>query len=299
MSRTPPTRIRRLEHRLEYLALRLAEGCAGLLPRSLFLHLGAGLGDLVHRAGFYRKIVRRNMEFVGGWSPEEQARITRSLYRTLGRYAFDALRPPHPHPPLVIQNEEVLAAETSAGTRGAVGILAHLGNWELFANVFADRFPNLTVVGKPMKNPYVNEWLFTRRGVSGAQVIFPRQAARKALRALKEKGLVAFLIDQYAGDMGTPCPFLGHETRTVRTAAGLMVKTGCGGIGAYALLEPDNRYRVVFESAGPDSLIPADASDPIAALQAAHNEMLGRWVRQYPDHWFGWFHRRFKDCIEY
>ncbi|NOY81423.1 MAG: hypothetical protein GXP31_10520 [Kiritimatiellaeota bacterium] len=299
MSRSAPTRFRRLEYRLEYLALRLTETCAGILPRSLFLRLGAGLGELVYRVGCYRKIVRRNMEFVGGWSPEEQARITRRLYRTLGRYAFDALRPSHLPPPFGIENEDVLTTETSAGKRGAVGILAHLGNWELFGPLFADRFPSLTVVGKPMKNPYVNDWLFSRRGVSGARVIFPRQAARKALKALKERGIVAFLIDQYAGDMGTSCPFLGHETRTVRTAAGLMVKTGCGGIGAYALLGPDNRYRIVFESAGPDSLIAPDVPDPVAALQAAHNEMLGRWIRENPDHWFGWFHRRFKDCIKY
>jgi len=299
MSRKPPTFARLFGYRLEYVALRLAETGAGLLPRPLFLKLGAGIGALAHRAGCYRRIVQRNMTLVGGWSPDEQTRIERNLYRTLGRYTFDILRPPRRPPPFVVENPDVLVAET-AGDRGAVGVLAHLGNWELLAPLFAERFSRLVVVGKPMKNPYVNRWLFARRGISGAEIIFPRQAARRSLRTLKNGGVTAFLIDQYAGDMGTPCPFLGHVTSTVRTAAGLIVKTGCGAVGAYALLQADGSYRVVFEPAGLDAFsIEPKGQDPVAALQAAHNEMLGRWVRQHPEHWFGWFHRRFKDCIEY
>ena len=156
----------------------------------------------------------------------------------------------------------------------------------------------MTVVGKAMKNPYVHRWIFDMRRRAGVDVILPRQALRRCLRTVRDGGIAGFLIDQYAGSMGTPARFMGVMTSTVRTPAGIIAKTGCGALGAYALMEDDGRYRVLLES-GAAANGGSRSEETVAALQQAHNDMIERWVREHPEHWFGWFHRRFKDVIEY
>lgn len=37
----------------------------------------------------------------------------------------------------------------------------------------------------------------------------------------------------------------------------------------------------------------------LSRIQERHNEIIGEWIRERPEHWFGWFHRRFKPFLEY
>jgi len=287
-----------LRYMIEYLALRIVLATGAALPRRMMLWLGARLGDVLHLTGFYRRIVHRNMTFVGLWSPEEERRITRGLYRTLGKYAADFLRPTTRPLPFRVVNEHVLTEQT-VDEHGAVAISAHFGNWELLASFFSQRVADLSLVVKPMKNPLVDRWLTKRRLESGASSIPPRSALRRSLRILRRKGVVAFMIDQYAGSMGTPALFLGKRTKTVRTVAGLVNRTGCGAFGIYALLEDDGAYRVVLQRPPTADCAPNDRDEAVAMLQESHNKMISEWITTYPEHWFGWFHRRFKDVLDY
>jgi len=116
---------------------------------------------------------------------------------------------------------------------------------------------------------------------------------------LSRGGIIAMLIYQNAGSQGTPAPFLGKNTSTVRTVAGLLHKTDCGIVFAYALLEKNGTYRVEIEE-GPHLDAPKNDQERfIAAYQKAHNDVLSGWIVRHPDHYFGWFHRRFKDVFSY
>jgi len=292
----PETAATRIRYRLEYALLRMFERGANLPSRAVALTVGAALGRAAGMAGFRRRTVLRNLDAAGMFTaPGERTAFLRRLYAAMGRYAIDVIRSPDTFPTYTVEGEDVLERETKDG-RGAVVLVAHLGNWELLAHVFAPKVP-MTVIGKRMRNPFVNEWLFARRRASGAELIYPENAIRRCLRALRDGGIAVFLMDQYAGSKGTPAPFFGFQTSTVRTPAGLILKTGCGAIGARALLEPDGTYRIRLEAA--PKTPEGAAEDPVAALQEAQNRMLERWVQEAPDHWFGWFHRRFKDCVQY
>jgi lauroyl/myristoyl acyltransferase len=72
------------------------------------------------------------------------------------------------------------------------------------------------------------------------------------------------------------------------------MKTHCRVVGAYALLAEDNTYQIVLEELPP---APENASIPI--LLDRHNDLVSGWIRQHPEHWFGWFHRRFRDVLAY
>ena len=287
-----------LSHHIEYRLLRLLEALMRLIPRSMALMLGALLGAVLYHLGVYRAIVKKNMDFVGLFEESKKRGIVKNLYRNTGRFFADFIRSSDNAPPYHVNNFQTAKSVFSRG-KGSIIILAHFGNWEALASIFGMQLYDLNVLAKPMKNRLVEKWLFEKRLSAHVTPIYVSQALRKMMTVLRRGGIIAMLIDQYAGGQGSPSPFLGKNTSTVRTVAGLLHKTDCGIVFAYALLQKDGSYAVEIEE-GPHLDVSRDDQEQfITAYQKAHNDVLSRWIAQHPDHYFGWFHRRFKDVISY
>jgi KDO2-lipid IV(A) lauroyltransferase len=294
----PGTR-KKTSHLLEYIALRLLQIILTLLPRTVALKVGALTGYILYTTGVYRTIVRKNLDLVNLWSARESVAITRNLYRNMGRYAVDFLRNAKTRPMYRTHHLETIEELRKQG-KGIIILLAHFGNWEILADLFGSQVKDLHVVAKPMKNPLVDEWLARKRDAASVTTIYMEKALRRIYTALKGNHLVAVLIDQRAGGgQGTLSPFLGKETATVRTVAGLVHKTGCCVMPTYAIMQKDGSYDIVISSAAPPDIAGKSEEKCINAIQAQHNEIIGSWIRQYPEHWFGWFHKRFKEHIRY
>jgi KDO2-lipid IV(A) lauroyltransferase len=290
---------KKTSHFLEYAALRLFQTILTLLPRSIALFVGALTGYILYVTGIYRTIVKKNLDLVDLWPARETAAITLNLYRNMGRYAVDFLRNAKVRPVYRAHNVETIEALRKQG-KGIIVLLAHFGNWEILADLFGSQVKDLHVVAKPMKNPLVDEWLAKKRGTASVTTIYMDKALRRIYAALKGNHLVAVLIDQRAGGgQGTLSPFLGKETATVRTVAGLVHKTGCSVMPTYAIMQKDGSYDIVISSATPPDNAGKSEDECISAIQAQHNEIIGSWIKQYPEHWFGWFHKRFKEHVRY
>jgi len=282
---------------IEYAALRCAETVIDLIPRFLALWLGALLGRILYLCGVYRKIVQKNFDHVGIWNDSEKKRIILKLYQNMGRYATDFLRKGK-EPPYKVDNEDLLDECTARG-KGTIVVLAHFGNWELLASIWGTKVNKLNVVAMPMKNPLSEKWVHGKRDATGVNTIYTKNALRGMLSSLKKNEFTAILIDQSL-KMGTPAQFLGKTASTVRTAAGLVYKTGATALPVYALLQSDGSYNIHISIAEPpvcDSS--GDEETIINKIQAQHNDILSGWIKQYPEHWFGWFHKRFKGYINY
>jgi KDO2-lipid IV(A) lauroyltransferase len=282
-------------HYLEYAALRTAEFAVNLVPRGLALALGGAAGRLLCLFGVYRNVVQKNFDHVGLWDSGKVEKIVRRLYRNMGRYAVDFLRRGK-LPPYRLSDYKIYTDAVAAG-KGTVIVLAHFGNWELLASIWGGVDSDLSVVAKPMSNPLVEGWLCKKRTATGVSTIYTNSALRGMLTVLRRGGTTAILIDQNMGAMGTPAPFLGKTASTVRTVAGLMRKTGAAAVPLYAIMRDDGGYDINFFEAPP----PPGGGDEeaIAAIQAQHNEILSQWVMKHPEHWFGWFHRRFRGFVDY
>jgi KDO2-lipid IV(A) lauroyltransferase len=284
-------------HYIEYFLLRFLETIIGLVPRFLSLKLGAVIGTCLYYCGVYRAVVNKNMDYVGIIKEKDRNTIIRNLYRNTGKIFADFLRPSASPPPYTIDHFDVAKAIFARG-KGGIVVLAHFGNWEVLANVFGFKLYDLNVLAKPMKNRLVEKWLHAKRIKAHVTPIYASNVLRKMLTVLQRGGIIAMLIDQYAGSHGAPALFLGKPANTVRTAAGMLKKTGCGIVFTYALLEKDGRYHIHIEE-GPELGLTVDDERFIGAYQQAHNDVLSRWIRVHPEHYFGWFHRRFKDTISY
>jgi KDO2-lipid IV(A) lauroyltransferase len=290
--------MKRFSHFVEYLALRALEFVVCFLPRRVALWFGAQVGSVLHFTGVYRKVVDRNFDHVDLFHGKERKRIIRSLYRNIGRYGVDMLRSGKKLPPHSVEGLEGLNDQLTRG-KGTLAVLAHFGNWELLANYFGSVFPDLNVLARPMHNPLVERWLLAKRKKARVTQIYASGALRKILIVLKRNGIIAMLIDQFSAEQGAPAPFLGKTANTVRTAAGLVQRMECGVVLPYALIQKNGTYRVVIEPP-PEIPVPRDKEEAfVAATLKAHNDVISRWILAHPDHYFGWFHRRFKDVISY
>jgi len=294
-------------HYVEYAALRCVETAVNIIPRRFALALGGLAGLALHALGLYRKVVLKNFEHVGIWDSEQIDVIVPKLYKNIGRYAIDFLRRGK-LPPYRLHNYDIYERAHEAG-KGTIIVLAHFGNWELLAAIWGSKVDDLNVIAMPMHNPLVENWLLKKRTATAVKTIYTEKALRGMLSVLKRNGITAILIDQHLHGMGTPTPFLGKTAETVRTAAGLVHKTGAAAIPIYAILNPDGSYDIKFYNADPPVVLltnmnnadgaKVDDEATISAIQAQHNDILSEWIREYPEHWFGWFHRRFKGYVKY
>jgi KDO2-lipid IV(A) lauroyltransferase len=285
-------------HYIEYAALRCVETAVNILPRSIALFFGGLTGQALCLFGVYRRVVLKNFEHVGLWDAGEVKKILPALYKNIGRYAVDFLRVGK-LPPYRLHDYDVYEQARETG-KGTVIVLAHFGNWELLAAIWGKKTGDLNVVAMPMHNLLVENWLLKKRTAAAVKTIYTEKALRGMLSALKRNGITAILIDQHIHGMGTPTPFLGKTADTVRTAAGLVRKTGAAAVPVCAVLNPDGSYDINFYRA---ELPVTDDDDEdeavISAIQALHNEIISGWIRERPEHWFGWFHRRFKGYVDY
>ncbi len=288
----------KFSHVLEYLGLRLLEFAVCALPRSLALAAGSAITGLLYRANVYRGIVERNFDHVGLLDGEERRVAIRKLYANIGRYGVDFLRAGKKPPPHTVENLDEVHRLLAKG-KGVIAVLAHFGNWELLATLFGSHFGDLNVLALPMHNPLVEKWLFVKRRKAAVSPLYASGALRKMVTVLKRNGIIAMLIDQYAADQGAPAPFLGKTANTVRTVGGMLCKTDCGIVLPYALLREDSSYAVVIEAAPEIAASRENKEEFISEAIKSHNDVLSRWIRRYPEHYFGWFHKRFKDVISY
>jgi len=284
---------------LEYILLLIVQRFLAVLPRNRALWLGEKVGSLLYYMGIYRIIVKKNMEHVALWDDRaEMKRIMLSLYRNMGKYAVEFLRPAYPVPPCEIHGFDEIEPLLNSG-KGAIVILGHLGNWEMLSTVFGKRTGKLHVIAKPMNNSIVEKWLLAKRNASSVTTIYTSQALRKMMEVIRKDGIIAILIDQFALNHGTPAPFLGKEAKTVRTVAGLARKTGCSVISTTSIFRPDNGYDINISVVPAPDTSGLSEDEAIALMQKQHNDVLSKQITSYPDHWFGWFHRRFRGYVDY
>ncbi|KMQ51568.1 Lipid A biosynthesis lauroyl acyltransferase [Chitinispirillum alkaliphilum] len=292
------TLFRKLSYYTEFALLRILQFFISALPRRAALFLGIIAGKVMYLCGIYRSVVIKNIQHTELIPDEKHSEFLKTLYRTMGLYLIDFLRNKKKLPPHRIHNLEIFTSSFSKN-KGIIVLLAHFGNWELLADIFGSHIGKVNVVAKPMRNNIVESWLLKKRTSASVKTIYTNKGLRKMLGALKKNEMVAILIDQHFGKMGTPTPFLGKPANTVRTVAGLAHKTGAAVISVYALMNDDYSYDIrIKEIPNPDTTgLTEEAA--ISRIQHLHNDVLSELISNAPGHWFGWFHRRFKGYVKY
>lgn len=289
----------KLSHLAEYAGLRLLMALTRRLSPSRASWVGNRLGDLAfHLIGTRRALVVEHLGRV--FRETDDARklraMSRSVYRQLGRTAVEharllAGRTTDLRDRLAITGQEHIARARRKG-RGVILITGHFGYWELLGATVALLGYPITVVAKKLHNPFVNRLMLAGRERLGMAVTSMESAPSAILRALRRNQCVGLLADQDAGPGGVFVEFLGLRASTYQGPALFALRTGAPIVPCFIIRSGPERHRVCFET--PIEAVPTgDESADIARITQAYTDVLARYIKAYPDHWF-WVHRRWK-----
>ncbi len=184
--------------------------------------------------------------------------------------------------------------------RPTVGVTGHFGAWELLSvwmgNIFPEPRKRLIVV-RQYNNRASHAFIASCRESNGCQMIGHRRVIFNVIRALKEKGVVAFLVDQYtAVHEALRLDFLGRKAN-VNMGPALLAIRGDAIIFPVFLLrhaEKSNEYTfIVHEPLDTKNLKSTSREDKVKEVTEFYTKAVEDIVTQYPEQWF-WMHNRWK-----
>ena len=109
--------------------------------------------------------------------------------------------------------------------------------------------------------------------------------------AVKNKGIAAILLDQWAGGEGIWTPFFGKETSTTTIAARFAQKTGALIIPSFCIRVRPGYFKLICL---PEIVVDDEKRETEMNITRKLNEVLEEMIRCYPEQWI-WGHRRWKD----
>jgi KDO2-lipid IV(A) lauroyltransferase len=186
---------------------------------------------------------------------------------------------------------ERLEAVRAAG-RGFIVISAHMANFELMPISAYKHGHNLTVVSRPVNNPFIQRiLLFFRQRPTGDWGKIPKgiAGARQAVKLLTQGLNLGVLVDQRVSQ-GVALPLFGRPARTNLGIAKLALEYDVEVFPAHLERLGGARFRLTVEEPVARPPIP-DKQEAAKAMMTEVNRVLERWIRQRPADWL-WLHRR-------
>jgi len=289
--------IKKIQHWIEYLALRWMIFWIWLLPLPVIFQISDILGWFaftvlkIRRRVVYHNLTRAFPEK----SEKEKNRIGLQAYQNFAKFTMEYIRVP-------IEKETILRRCDVHGLehiddllkrgKGAVLVGGHFSNFELMGSIIPlMNYKTAFLVGR-QHNGMVDDMINANRALSGAEIIHMGVAVRGALKALRANKVLIFLSDQDARQDGVFVDFLGTPASTPQGAAVFALKTGAGLIFGNDIRKSNGRHCIVY-SPCPIEGIEGATPENIRAVTQIYTSQLESWIRKYPEQYF-WMHRRWK-----
>jgi heptosyltransferase-2 len=279
-----------------YLIYRTLSEAVALLPLKVVFLLGRVLGWMAYLVvPKYRKLVLENLTIAFGTekTPAELRKIARSHFATLGANLLSSYKLATLTREQIDACVEIVGMENlhraAAPGKGAIPLLAHLGNWEVLAQL-GPHYPQgkgFGTIYQPLGNSYIDQHVKRTRARLGLTVFDRRRGFAEPIKFLREGGVSGILVDQHAGDHGIWTPFFGRLASTSPLAAAVSLRTGAPLVPMAVYTAGWARWRLVVSEP-----IQPSTNDP-DVLTAEINLALEKEIRANPADWF-WVHNRWK-----
>lgn len=286
-------------HRAQYALLRAFAWLLGLLSWRAATEFAGSIGTLFYSPlGIRRRVAEKQIAAAfPEYSSREVQRVARESYRHLGRVAAETALFSHLDSPGILAHIEgidgldLLSRQRDAG-RGAIVLTGHVGNWEIGGAAIAASGIPIDVVVRLMGNPLFDDYLTGTRNRLGMTVVRDRDAVRHTARALRDRHVMAFLIDQSGLHIASSfVPFFGRPAKTPRGPAVLALRLSVPVFFGVSLRLPDGRYHVHIREIVTERT--DDTDRDVDAILNEYSRLLEHFVRQAPEQYF-WQHRRWK-----
>jgi KDO2-lipid IV(A) lauroyltransferase len=176
---------------------------------------------------------------------------------------------------------------------GLIMLTGHYGNFEISNYVLGTLGFETVAIGRPLDNPYVNQWLMDVRQKQGSRIIAKKGATDEITDVLEQKGCVGFVADQNAGPKGIFVDFFGRKASTYKSIGLLAMEYNVPVVVGYARRLGD-RFR--FKIGVQDIIHPEDwqdQPDPLRYITQRYSKAIEDFVSADPGQYW-WVHRRWK-----
>lgn len=266
---------------------------AFILPHTLAYRVGVFLtGFKYFICTGERKAMRKNLEVILGKDHPGIKKYPRQIYANFGRYLVDFFRAQKIDKKFIdkfvkIENLEYMDNALKKG-KGVIGLTAHLGNWELCAQILARLGYKMNAIALTHKHFRIDDFFSRQRQLSGINVIPVGLAVRKCFAALKKNEIVGILGDRdFSGENGIFVDFLNRSFLAPLGPAVLSLHTGAAIIPAFVIRDEkdERKFKYIFtEPIYPE--YSGDEKKDIKLLTIKYIKVIEKFVKLYPQQWF-------------
>ena len=289
-------RHRALRGRVIAIALDALNFITRHLPLSVLRACGKAIGDLgwlvLKR---YRVRAMNNIAIAfPEWSVQQRRATVRRMFHDLGASTFELGWLANLKAETLKETTEVHGAEhieeALAAGRGMLIFTGHCGNWEWLAATVSLLGHPLTILQRDRDEPDFNRIILQLHERFGMRTIGrgSTAGALEMFRALRDGGLLAFLIDQNIRAESVKVPFFGKPALTPIGPAKLAVRAEAPVMICF--IERRGGKQIVHFEKATATTRETDPVEITARLTAA----IEAHIRRVPEQWV-WFHPRWKD----
>ena len=170
---------------------------------------------------------------------------------------------------------------------GIVALSAHTGNWDLLAAYAIHKGFAVSTIGKKARFSKLQEILADIRKSYGIRTIWRENpdSGREIIKCLKNKGVVAALIDQDTRVKSLHAPFFSLPAVYPVSLVKLAKKSSYPILATFIFRVSSFKYKIFFHQLNNQA--------PVQEILTEYSLLLEKYIRRFPDQWV-WFHKRWR-----
>ena len=240
-----------------------------------------------------RKAVRENLSFIlKTEKPLKISKYPRLVYANFGRYLVDFFRSEKITREYIgkyikIENLHYIDEALKRG-KGVIGLTAHIGNWELSAQILAQLGYKVNAIALTHTVSKIDKLFNQQREVAGVKVISVGVSVRQCFAALKKNEIVGILGDRdFSGENGIFVDFLGKKLLAPRGPAVLSLRTGAAIVPGFVIRDKKDQrfFTYTFEKPiYPQRTLDEEAD--IRRITESFISVIEKYILKNPEQWF-------------
>lgn len=288
-----------IRRRAEFLVFQIVKFFFSVAPRRLGLLLGRLLGVAFYTLDRrHRLIALSNLNIAyGSELPLSSLKsIARKSFIHFGKFLadlikFSQLKEEQKSKLIAVEGEENLDKAIETG-KGILIFSAHYGSWEI-APYFLSKKARFYVIARPLDNEFLENELLKMRTALGAEIIYKQQAAKRVLQSLRDKEMIAILIDQNVlRSQAVFVDFFGKRAATTPSLAAFFLRTKSPLLPVFCY--PDSSHTYHIEISKPLRIdLSGEYEQDVLKITQICTKIIETQIKKNPYYWL-WLHNRWK-----